>query len=135
MASTDTAKELLTLLGGPTAIFSLGSLLSYANTVLSSKQRSPRKGWTALGAGTVAFGFLAVFVVASARTVWRSLGSDGPVEPYLVLLAVAWVAALALGLYMVVRVRDVVRYLAESYHPSDEPRLVVGLRDLLHVTR
>jgi hypothetical protein len=129
-ASTDVAADLLTFAGGP-SIVSVAILLRYARCVLNGSDRTPAKGWLALGAGVLLCGWMLLFLGLACPTVWRSWFAGGSVEPKLVLLSAAWFAAIGLLAVCLWKARAVGRYLSESYHKGEGPWLLRMLRRLI----
>lgn len=118
-SSSDSAKDLLTLAGGP-SILGVTALLGYLRGVLSDSRRIPRKGWTSLGAGLVLLAWLSVFLVWASPTVWQSWFAQGDPKIHLFLLSATWVLAGGLVMLAVRKGRDVLTYISESYHSTDD---------------
>jgi len=129
-SSTDTAKDLLKLAGGP-AIVGVGALLGYTRAVLADDERNSTKGWIALGAGVLLVAWLMIFIVWSLPTVWRSLFADGDPQVRLVLLAATWLVALGLAVAAIARAPAMARYVCESYRAGEGPWPVRFLRRVL----
>lgn len=125
--AVETAKDLLQLAAGP-SILGVGALITYATATYSDPKRVPSKGWLALGAGVLLFGWLLLFVLLALPTVWQSWATDGTVEPVLVLLTAAWLVAIALLALVVWKVPTAVTYLTASYRPDEMPWLLRLIR-------
>jgi hypothetical protein len=122
--SVETAKDLMTFAAGPSAL-GVGTLVVFARGVLNSDERSPRKGWLAVGAGAALVVWLLVFVSLAAGPVVDSRRDLG--EPTLILLAATWLVAIGLLVVVLGHTRRVARYLVESYRADELPPLLSPL--------
>jgi hypothetical protein len=122
-SSIDTAKDLLTFVGGPSAL-GTAALLAYTKKIFEGRDRRPGPGWTALVAGLALIVWMIVFVVWAAPTVFRSWAADGSPDVTLVLLSVTWFLAVSLVGLMLLRSPVAGRYLIEAYREGDGPWLV-----------
>lgn len=118
MTTTETARELMIFAGGPSVI-AISAVLTYLVRTLTARDRIPRKGWLALGAGGFVVVWIGLFLALAAPMAWSYWKDPGPHDPILVFLTATWVIAAALLLALVLKSRTVFRYLAESY-PADE---------------
>jgi hypothetical protein len=123
MTTTETARELIIFAGGPSVI-AISAVLAYLVRTLTGRDRIPRKGWLALGAGCFVLVWIGLFLVLAAPMAWGSWGGSGPLDPILVFLTATWIIAAGLFVGLIVKSRIVFRYLAESYPVGEGPWLV-----------
>jgi hypothetical protein len=129
-SDTDTATQLMTLVGGP-PIVGVGALLTYARGVLKSNARVPAKGWRTMGAGIALCAWLLLFIGLAAPTVFRSWPVEGDPQSSLILLSATWVAALVLLVTVISKGPEVARYLSEAYRQGEGPWLVLVMRRMI----
>jgi polyferredoxin len=127
MTSTETARELILLAGGP-SIIGVSALLTYLVRTLAGDDRIPRKGWLALGSGCLIAVWLGLLLIVAAPLVWKSWNTPGAMDPILVFLSATWVLAAVLLTALMFKGKAVCRYLAESYPPREGPWSVRLLR-------
>lgn len=119
----------------PTVVVVVTPLFIYISRTLSSRSRKTELGWRTLGASLVAFVILVSVDLALAPSVFQSLRGSGNVQTHLVLNALTFFGSVPLIVYLFGTSRSVVLYLAECYHPTDEPRPVRILRGILKINR
>lgn len=120
-------KDLLLILGGPTGV-GLVFLLGFSWRVLASEDRSPVWGWLTVAAGALSTGLCVTFIALSSQRVFASWMATGSVDAILVLLSLSWFLAIASLITVLLSVKRICRYLAESYHPDDTPYVVRRFR-------
>lgn len=130
MTPVDVAGDLITLAGGP-SIFGVAALLAYLASTLAKPERDPRRAAYLLGGGLLLTGWLVMFIVVAAPTVFASWKATETVSPTYVLLSATWLITIILTAVLVGHARAVLTYLTDCYPKANGPRFVELVRRLV----